>query len=183
MCFRLPPIPVTTARLETYNVYPDIGAQGLEMECVGTDGVGTGTTDQKSRVRQERKKEKHQRIRSGYIRGSRSPKKQRLFKEEDCDFGGAVVSPSQRGEFLESRFEAPPAKRLIFEGALVRSLPRKNEENCEVCGIRIWSQRTLPTRWGITEKPEMMQRQSMLITNLSPTVAQVTGKLSKMNHG
>ncbi|GFT10096.1 hypothetical protein TNCV_1115371 [Trichonephila clavipes] len=28
MCLRLPPIPVTTARLKTYNVYPDIGAHG-----------------------------------------------------------------------------------------------------------------------------------------------------------
>ncbi|GFV98537.1 hypothetical protein TNCV_4848671 [Trichonephila clavipes] len=28
MCFRLPPIPVTTARLKTYNVHPDISTHG-----------------------------------------------------------------------------------------------------------------------------------------------------------
>ncbi|GFV51983.1 hypothetical protein TNCV_1323361 [Trichonephila clavipes] len=35
------------------------------------------------------------------------------------------------------RREAPPAKRLNIEGALVRSLPRRNEGNREVYGIRI----------------------------------------------
>ncbi|GFX67897.1 CCHC-type domain-containing protein [Trichonephila clavipes] len=77
-----------------------------------------GTTDQKSRVRQERKKEKHQRmIRSGYIRGVRES------EGRDCDLEGAV-------EFVlrESGCEAPPAKRLNIEGALVRSLPRKPKE-------------------------------------------------------
>ncbi|GFV26986.1 hypothetical protein TNCV_937271 [Trichonephila clavipes] len=31
MCFRLPPIPVTTTRLETYNVYPGIGTHGARV--------------------------------------------------------------------------------------------------------------------------------------------------------
>ncbi|GFX67817.1 CCHC-type domain-containing protein [Trichonephila clavipes] len=48
MRFRFPPIPVTTARLETYNVYPDIGAHGAR--------VGT-CQDQRGRQRDKRSKE------------------------------------------------------------------------------------------------------------------------------
>ncbi|GFU80230.1 hypothetical protein TNCV_5012181 [Trichonephila clavipes] len=85
---------------------------------------------------------------SRYIRGVRESER------KDCDSEGAVDAPRRDIGLRvssENRCEAPPVKRLIFEGALVRSLPRKNEENHEVCGIQIWSQRTLPTRWGITE--------------------------------
>ncbi|GFS95130.1 hypothetical protein TNCV_2704831 [Trichonephila clavipes] len=73
MCLRLPPIPVTTARLKTYNVHPDIGAHGAR------DGMcrdrrsrqrDNGSKelrptrrqkkkkDQESRVQQERQKDK-----------------------------------------------------------------------------------------------------------------------------
>ncbi|GFW54715.1 hypothetical protein TNCV_2653551 [Trichonephila clavipes] len=79
-------------------------------------------------------------------KGSEKVRRERLRFEGCCCEPVTVI-----GVFRKSRCEAPPAKRLIFEGALVRSLPRKIEENREVCGIRIWSQRTLPTRWGIAE--------------------------------
>ncbi|GFV58388.1 hypothetical protein TNCV_1657501 [Trichonephila clavipes] len=72
MCLRLPSIPVTTARLKTYNVYPDIGAHGARDEmCRYRRGrqrdnkskelKPTGwqkKKDQESRVRQEWQKDK-----------------------------------------------------------------------------------------------------------------------------
>ncbi|GFS55069.1 hypothetical protein TNCV_2441481 [Trichonephila clavipes] len=72
MRLRLPPIPVTTARLKTYNVYPDIGAHGARDEMCRyrkgrqRDNISkelrlTGwqkKKDQESRVQQERQKDK-----------------------------------------------------------------------------------------------------------------------------
>ncbi|GFU83028.1 hypothetical protein TNCV_64991 [Trichonephila clavipes] len=71
---------------------------GLEMECIGNNGVGRGTTDQKNRVRQERKKEKHQRmIRSGYIRGVRhevpsAKRTRKTTKSAESGFGASELS-------------------------------------------------------------------------------------------
>ncbi|GFX28804.1 hypothetical protein TNCV_4250431 [Trichonephila clavipes] len=58
MCFRLPPIPMTTARLETYNVYPDIGAYGAKVGICRDRWGRQRAKDKDSRVRQERQKDK-----------------------------------------------------------------------------------------------------------------------------
>ncbi|GFX98843.1 hypothetical protein TNCV_1504191 [Trichonephila clavipes] len=71
MCFRLPPIPVTTARLKTYNVDPDIGAHGArdgmcrdrrgrhrDNRSKKTDKAAKEKKDQESRVRQGRQKDR-----------------------------------------------------------------------------------------------------------------------------
>ncbi|GFW47203.1 hypothetical protein TNCV_56561 [Trichonephila clavipes] len=58
MCFRLPPIPVTTARLETYNVYPNIGALGARDGIRGDRRCRKRDNSSKEPSPIERKKDK-----------------------------------------------------------------------------------------------------------------------------
>ncbi|GFX52105.1 hypothetical protein TNCV_4654341 [Trichonephila clavipes] len=111
MCVRLPPIPVTTERLKTYNVHPDIGAHGAR------DGM---CRDRRGRQRDNRSKEL--RPTRSWMGGERVDIRDRGGREserEDCDLEGAVVKPlAAIGiEILLDRavvMRAPPAKRLDF---------------------------------------------------------------------
>ncbi|GFT15525.1 hypothetical protein TNCV_3265271 [Trichonephila clavipes] len=71
---------------------------------------------------------------SGCIRGVRESERRIPILE------GAVVKPLAAIRVCferESGYEAPHTKRLNIEGALVRSLPRRNEGNHEAHVIRI----------------------------------------------
>ncbi|GFU47237.1 hypothetical protein TNCV_1299121 [Trichonephila clavipes] len=90
MCFRLPWIPVTTARLETYNVYPDIGAYGAR-DGMCRDRRGRQRDKKIKRAESDRngKRTKHQRMIIRY-KGSERVGEKRLR------FGGCCGRPSQR---------------------------------------------------------------------------------------